>query len=89
VFLQKNNTYGYGASHMALPSLLKRPREELDCILKEAGKRDEVSILNTRSLPKALEGGVFEVKLEKQIEAFGVTYETTSVRLSKRKDLEE
>jgi len=64
-------------------------REELERILKEAGKWDEVSHLNTRSLPKALEEGVFGGKLEKQIEAFGETSETTSVRLSKRKDVEE
>ncbi|MDA2916048.1 PD-(D/E)XK nuclease family protein [Nitrospinae bacterium AH_259_B05_G02_I21] len=64
-------------------------REELDRILKEGGKWEEVSVLNTRSLPKALEEGVFGGKLEKQIEAFGEEYETTSVRLSKRKDLEE
>ena len=64
-------------------------REELERILKEAGQWDEVSHLNTRSLSKAVEEGTLGTKLQNQVEAFRETYETTSVRLSKRNDIEK
>ena len=77
------------SSGVRFPGTSDPGREELDRILKEGGKWEEVSILNTRSLTKAIEEGTLGVKLKKEVESFGETYETTSVRLSKRKDMEE
>ncbi len=75
------------SSGVRYPSAGDPDREELVRILKEAGKWDEVSNLSTRSLAKVVEEGALGANLEKQIEAFGETSETTSVRLSKRKDV--
>jgi len=95
---QEGASVAFGTTHQAkitkssrvrYPETGDPDREEFERILKEAGKWDEVSILNTRSLAKAVEEGTLGAKLKKQIEAFGETYETTSVRLSKRKDVEE
>ncbi|MCH8014582.1 MAG: PD-(D/E)XK nuclease family protein, partial [Candidatus Dadabacteria bacterium] len=77
------------SSGVRYPSAGDPDREEIERVLKEAGKWDEVSHLNTRSLAKLVEEGTFGPELEKQVEAFRETYETTSVRLSKRKDAEE
>jgi len=91
-------TVVFGTTHQAkisksfgvrYPGTSDPDREELERILKEDGKWDEVSILNTMSIAKAVEEGALGAKLGKKIEAFGETYETTSVRLSKRKDVEE
>ena len=77
------------SSRVRYPETGDPDREELEGILKEAGKWEEVSSLSTRSLAKVVEEGAFGPELEKQLEAFRETYETTSIRLSKRKDVEE
>jgi len=77
------------SSSVRFPGTSDPGREELEGILKEAGKWDEVSNLSTRSLAKVVEEGALGAKLGKQIEAFGETYETASIRLSKRKDVDE
>jgi len=95
---QEGASVVFGTTHQAkitkssgvrYPSAGDPDRKELERILKEAGKWEDVSILNTRSIAKAVEEGVLGENLSVQIEAFGETHETTSVRLSKRKDVEE
>lgn len=77
------------SSKVRFPRAGSPEREELDSIIKKAEKWEEVSILSTSSLAKAVEERTLGEKLTKQVEAFGEPYESVSVRLAKRKDVEE
>lgn len=77
------------SSKVRFPKAGSPEREELDRIIKKAKKWDELSVLSTSSLAKAVEERTLGEKLTEQVEAFGESYESISVRLSRRKDVEE
>ncbi|MBE0481358.1 MAG: PD-(D/E)XK nuclease family protein [Dehalococcoidia bacterium] len=61
-------------------------REELDGIVKEAGKWMEVSLLDTSSLVKAVDAGRWERSLLNQVLQYGRLEEASTVSLSRLKE---
>ncbi len=93
---QEGASVVFGTTHQAkitkssgvrFPGTSDPGREELDRILKEGGKWEEVSILNISSLAKAVEEGTLGAKLKKQVETFGEPHETTSVNCQRERML--
>ena len=63
--------------------------EELDAVIKEAGKWDEVSDLNATALVRVVENGLWNKDLIDKVMKFGKIRESSSVYLSKLEDEEE
>ncbi|MGH7908958.1 MAG: RecB family exonuclease [Thermodesulfobacteriota bacterium] len=64
-------------------------RSELDKVIRESGKWNEVSSLNLIKLAKKFEEGVWDEEVLKNIERFGDIEEKKSVTLVKKKGREE
>lgn len=64
-------------------------RPALDAVIKEAGKWDEVSILDIKAIADTLDSGEWSQELIDQIMEYGCFEESTTVRLSKLREEEE
>jgi hypothetical protein len=64
-------------------------RVELENVIKESGKWDEVSTLDTTALKEAVEEEAWNQELVEQIMEYGEMEQSPSVRLSRLKDEEE
>lgn len=64
-------------------------RQELDEVIRQAGKWEEVSQLDTTSLTRIVETNLWSKDLIEQVIKYGRIEETNSVSISKLKDAEE
>lgn len=71
------------------PGKSETGRQELDDSIKEAGRWLEVSQLDTTALTRIVEGGLWDKALIDEVMKYGRIEETSSVYLSKLKDVEQ
>ena len=71
---------------LKFPAKSETERQELDNTIKEAGKWAEVSQLDTTSLVRVIENGLWNRELIDQVMQYGRIEEVSSVHISKLKD---
>ncbi len=74
---------------LSFPDSNDEKRSELEKVIRESGKWNEVSSLNLIKLVKKVEEGVWDEEVLKNIERFGEMEEKKSVTLVKKKGREE
>ncbi len=74
---------------LKFPGKSDKARSDLEQIIHEAGKWDEVSQLDTAALAKALEAGKIDPALAERVQAFSRIEESSAIRLSRLKEEEE
>ena len=74
---------------LSFPDSNDEKRSELEKVIRESGKWNEVSSLNLIKLVKKVEEGVWDEEVLKNIERFGEMEEKKSVTLVKKNGREE
>ena len=74
---------------LKFPGKRDAERAELDVIVREAGKWDEVSELDTTALAGVVEKGLWTKDLVDKVMEYGRIEESNTVRLSRLKDDEK
>ena len=74
---------------LRFPGKSESERQQLDNIIREAGKWTEVSQLDTVSLTRIVEAGLWDKKLIDEVMKFGRIEESNSIYLSRLKDEEK
>jgi hypothetical protein len=88
----KGNNYRVSVTSsekLKFPGKRDEGREELETVIKDAGKWDEVSTLDTHALQDVLEEGTWKQDLLDEIREYGELEQSSHVRLSKLKEDEE
>jgi hypothetical protein len=75
-------------TQLKFPGKNESGRKQLDDSIMDAGKWPEVSQLDTRSLSRVIEDGLWDKELLEELKKYGQVEETSSVFLSKLKDEE-